>query len=197
MDSIVKITDFIPDGMNANSGSESGRRLLHESFAEFGAGRSILVDRHNNIIAGNKSASAALDNGIREAIVVETDGDTLVVVKRVDVDIDTAKGREMAIADNAIARNNLVWDESALNAIEEKWGVDVKEWGCPKGDFSEEDFFHPNLNPSANVGDIDKDDIDAAEKKVSDQIEARKTITNLMDVCCPDCGYEFQIKRYE
>ena len=99
---LVKITDLIPDGMNANSGSEVGRKLLHDSFAEFGAGRSILIDKNNNIIAGNKSASAALENGMREAIVVETEGDTLVVVRRTDVDIDTKKGRGMAIADNAI-----------------------------------------------------------------------------------------------
>ena len=194
---LVKITDLIPDGMNANSGSEVGRKLLHDSFAEFGAGRSILIDKNNNIIAGNKSASAALENGMREAVVVETEGDTLVVVRRTDVDIDTKKGRGMAIADNAIGANNLKWDESALQAIESKWGVNVKDWGVPKGEFSESDFYHPNLNPGTNVGEVSGDDIKKAEGKVSDQIEAKKTLTNLMDVCCPECGYKFQIKRYE
>ena len=73
--------------------------MIEKSFRELGAGRSILLDRNGNIIAGNKSQQAAIAAGIKRVRVIETTGDELVAVKRTDVDIDSADGRKMAYLD--------------------------------------------------------------------------------------------------
>ena len=96
---VVDIRDIIPDSHNFNNGNEQGQQLMERSFKELGAGRSILLDRNGNIIAGNKSQQAAIAAGINMVRVIETTGDELVAVKRTDVDIDSAEGRKMAYLD--------------------------------------------------------------------------------------------------
>ena len=96
---VVDIDDLIQDGHNFNKGNEQGQQLMERSFKELGAGRSILLDRNGNIIAGNKSQKAAIAAGIKRVRVIETTGDELVAVKRTDVDIDSADGRKMAYLD--------------------------------------------------------------------------------------------------
>jgi len=62
-------------------------------------------------------------------IVVETDGTKLVAVKRTDIDLDTTKGRELALADNSTSKANLEWDQNAIQQIRENWDVDIDDWG--------------------------------------------------------------------
>ena len=95
----INIEDLKQDSRNFNKGSEQGQELMERSFKEMGAGRSILIDRNGNIIAGNKSQKAAIAAGIKKVRIVETTGDELVAVKRTDVDIDSAEGRKMAYLD--------------------------------------------------------------------------------------------------
>ena len=56
---VVDIRDIIPDDHNFNKGTEKGREMIEKSFRELGAGRSILLDKNNRIIAGNKSQQAS------------------------------------------------------------------------------------------------------------------------------------------
>ena len=91
----IDINQLREDDMNFNRGTYYGAEMIQTSFDEFGAGRSILVDKDNNIIAGNKSTRAAKNSGIRNARVVDSDGSRLVVVKRTDISLDSRKGREM------------------------------------------------------------------------------------------------------
>src|SRR5262245_11035635 len=74
------LTDLRPDGRNANAGTERGRAMVEESLRQYGAGRSILVDRNGCIIAGNTTHEAAVDIGLTDAVIVKTDGTKLVVV---------------------------------------------------------------------------------------------------------------------
>lgn len=60
--------------------------------------------------------------------VIETTGDELVAVKRTDVDINDAKGRELALADNATNQVNLDWDEEELANAAQEYGIDMNEW---------------------------------------------------------------------
>lgn len=121
-----KLEDFTPDDRNLNQGTERGAALLEKSLQRFGAGRSILVDRDGRIIAGNKTHEAALERGLK-AIEVETDGTTLVVVKRTDISLDSLEGRELALADNRVAEVNLSWDEKNLEQFA-KDGVKLHDW---------------------------------------------------------------------
>ena len=128
----AKITDLNFDDKNFNKGSQFGNALIEKSFQKFGAGRSILLDKNNNIIAGNKSTENYGAIGGEDVIIVESDGTKLIAVKRTDIDLNTPKGRELALADNATAKANIVWDEEMLietleeNVIEE-WGVRFEE----------------------------------------------------------------------
>ena len=88
--------------------------MIEKSFRELGAGRSILLDKNNRIIAGNKSQQAAIATGITKVRIVDTDGDEIVAVRRRDVDLDSKVGRELAFADNATQQVSLAWDEAEL-----------------------------------------------------------------------------------
>lgn len=127
----TKIENLIPDNLNANKGTEFGHHLMEKSFREFGAGRSILLDKNGKIIAGNKSAETAAAIGLQNVIVIETDGTQLVAVKRTDIDIDSRQGRELALADNATSKANLEWDKEVIEQISENWDVDPEDWGIP------------------------------------------------------------------
>ena len=124
----AKLKDLIQDDRNLNKGTERGQELIEKSLREFGAGRSLLLDKNNRIIAGNKTHKNAEALGMDDVIIVETDGTKLVAVKRTDVDLDTKKGREMALADNATVKADLEWDTEELNAVADDFGIDTEEW---------------------------------------------------------------------
>ena len=63
---VVDIRDIIPDDYNFNKGTDKGREMIEKSFRELGAGRSILLDKNNRIIAGNKSQQAAIAMSIMQ-----------------------------------------------------------------------------------------------------------------------------------
>lgn len=125
----AKLEDLIPDDLNANKGTQYGTHLIEKSFSELGAGRSILLDKNNRIIAGNKSTEGASSVGIEDVIIVETDGTKLVAVKRTDIDLDSAKGRELALADNATSKANLAWDMDIITEQAERFAIDPEDWG--------------------------------------------------------------------
>jgi ParB-like chromosome segregation protein Spo0J len=102
----VPLAQLILDDRNANKGTTRGRALIQESLSRLGLGRSVVVDRHNRVIAGNKTVEAARKLGIRKIRVIETDGDTLVAVMRNDLDLKKhKKAKELAIADNRTNRD--------------------------------------------------------------------------------------------
>lgn len=125
----VNLADLQPDERNANKGTERGLTLLEKSLKSYGAGRSILVDRDNRVIAGGKTLGVAVEMGlgVRE---VETDGRELVVVRRTDLSMDDRKTRELAIADNRVAELDLDWDLDALRELAGE-GVGVSEFFLP------------------------------------------------------------------
>jgi hypothetical protein len=112
----TKISDLIADDKNFNKGSEFGNSLIEKSFRKFGAGRSILIDKNNRIIAGNKSVENAMAIGMEDVQIVESDGTKIIAVKRTDIDLDSEQGREMALADNASAKANIVFDAEVIEA---------------------------------------------------------------------------------
>lgn len=143
----TKIDKLIPDDLNANKGTEFGHHLMEKSFRELGAGRSILLDRNNRIIAGNKSVEAAALIGMENVIIVETTGNQIVAVKRTDIDLDSKQGRELAVADNATAKANIAWDQEVLTQISESWEVDQEDWGIQIPEPEE-----PEADPFADDG---------------------------------------------
>lgn len=117
--------DFKEDPRNANKGTERGHKLLEQSVEKFGAARSMVADADGYIPAGNKTREALIAAGIRNAVVVETDGNTPVIVKRTDWKLTEGGNvaREYAYADNRIAEVNLNWDFDVVNADIEDIGL--------------------------------------------------------------------------
>lgn len=163
---MASIKELKFDDKNFNKHTEYGMSLLEKSLRENGAGRSILIDKDNNIIAGNGIVEAAGQIGFEKVKIVEATGDEIIAVKRTDISLNSKKGRKMALADNATAKADLAWDDENLSAEfndEElkNWGVDLRRFG----EINLNDFFE-----------------DAGEKE-----EKKKTVK------CPRCGKEFEI----
>lgn len=124
------IADLIPDDKNLNKGTQFGQHLIEKSLRELGAGRSLLLDKNNRIIAGNKTTENAAAIDLNDVIIVESDGTKLVAVKRTDIDLDSERGRKLALADNATSAANLEWDEEQMAAFQaELDNFDPGEWG--------------------------------------------------------------------
>ena len=111
-----KIDELKFDDKNFNKHTEYGISVLEKSIRENGAGRSILIYKDNNIIAGNGIIEAAGQVGLEKVKIVETDGTEIIAVKRTDVRLDSKQGRKMALADNATASADLEWDEETLKS---------------------------------------------------------------------------------
>jgi hypothetical protein len=110
----ASLSDLLLDDANANAGTKRGRDLLERSLENYGAGRSVLLDKHNRVIAGNKTVEAALEKGLGLRI-VETDGSELIAVQRKDLDLGRDKSaRELAIADNRVQQADLLWDADRI-----------------------------------------------------------------------------------
>ena len=163
---MAKINDLKFDNKNFNKHTEFGMSLLSKSLQELGAGRSILIDKDNNIIAGNGIVEAAGQIGLDKVKIIETDGTELIAVKRTDMKLDSDPGREMALADNAVASVNLGWDyENLSKAFDEE---DLLKWGV-------------HLSTDLDVKDSDfLQDVDLHKNN-------KKTVK------CPKCGEEFEV----
>jgi DNA modification methylase len=112
-----KLKDLTPDSRNANKGTPRGNQMIEDSLRQYGAGRSILLDKHGRIIAGNKTAENAGSIGLDDVIVVQTDGTKLVAVQRTDLDLNDPRARQLAIADNRASEVSLDWDVEALKGL--------------------------------------------------------------------------------
>jgi DNA modification methylase len=122
---VVPIAQLVLDEKNANKGTKRGRQLLGKSLEEYGAARSVVVDRNNRVIAGNKTVEAARAAGMKSISVVETDGSSLVAVQRSDLDLKRdKKARELAVADNRVGEIDLEWNPEVLASLD----VDLKQF---------------------------------------------------------------------
>ena len=130
------LADLTPDSRNLNKGTERGSGFIEKSLRNYGAGRSILADKHGNIVAGNKTAEACGAIGLDKIRVIESDGTELIVVKRMDLDINSKAGRELAIADNRAGQISLEWDVPQLELIAEEYGIDLGDIGFADGELT-------------------------------------------------------------
>jgi DNA modification methylase len=114
----MKISDLVLDSNNANLGTERGRKALAESLKNYGAGRSILVDRKGRVIAGNKTLEQAVAAGHKDVIIIKSDGKKLVAIQRTDLDLaKDPKAKGLAIADNRVAELDLNWNPEVLQSL--------------------------------------------------------------------------------
>jgi hypothetical protein len=171
----IKLSELIPDPQNANKGTERGRYMLEHSISTLGAGRSVLVDKNNLLIAGNKTTSVAFESGFENAILVETDGSELVVVRRTDLDLTTdSKAKQLAIADNRISEVNLSFDAEILLELDKE--IDLS------GFFTDDELNQLSLS----LDDDGEGNGIPEDNKDIDEEELAKTNCE-----CPSCGFKW------
>lgn len=118
-------TEIKFDGRNYRKHSKKNKALIKKSLEELGAGRSVVIDADDTLVAGNGVYEQAqkLKMPVR---VVETDGSELVVVKRTDIHTQDEKRRKLALADN-VASDLSEFDNGLLT---EDWTKEeLKNWG--------------------------------------------------------------------
>ena len=125
----AKLSDLVFDDKNFNKHTEYGMSLIEKSIRNNGAGRSILIDKNNRIIAGNGVTEIAGQIGLDDVQIVESDGTKIIAVKRTDIDLDSKQGREMALADNATAAVDLEWDAEELQKAMDEFAITPQDWG--------------------------------------------------------------------
>ncbi len=127
MDSeVVMAARLTLDPNNANRGTVRGEGMVERSLQSYGAGRSILASKDGVILAGNKTFQKAQELGI-PVQEIESDGRTLFVIRRTDLDYDDPRARELAIADNRASETGLDWDADVLAALAED-GIDLDQF---------------------------------------------------------------------
>lgn len=119
-----KINDLKQHQKNANEGTEYGEEILKRSIEKYKIGKSIVVDKDNNIIAGNHVTGKLAEMGMEDVHIVESEGDIAIAVQRTDIDIDTEEGKLAAIADNRASELNLAWNAETL---EKEYGKKMME----------------------------------------------------------------------
>jgi len=111
----MKLSDLQQDSRNANKGSARGQQMIETSLQKYGAGRSIVLSKEGVILCGNHTAEAAATVGLDEnVVVVQTTGDQLVAVQRMDLSADDPRARELAYSDNRSGEISLNWEPEVL-----------------------------------------------------------------------------------
>ena len=140
------------DKKNYRKHSEQNKNRIKKSLKECGAGRSVLVDADDTLIAGNGVFEQAQAMGIPTRV-IETDGTELVVVKRTDLRTDDDKRKLLAMADNATS-DNVEWD---METLQDDFDVDVLEdWDIDV-----------NLSVEQEPQEANEDDFDEEKDNVS------------------------------
>lgn len=123
----MELKDLKQDKRNYRKHNDRNITLIRKSVDEAGLGRSIVIDKNNEIIAGNGLVSSiSKDTPIK---VVETDGSQLVVVKRTDLDTNDDKRKKLAVMDNSSSDNSefdLVLLSEDFDSVQlEDMGIDI------------------------------------------------------------------------
>lgn len=128
-----------------NRGTKYGNGLIQYSLKKLGCARSIVSDKDDNIICGNDVFLAAKELGIK-IVTIDTVGDVLICVRRMDISINDTKGKEIAIVDNLAQTKNLSWDtNNVISDMEKNPNFDPRVWGgyeCVVKELSLEDLFN-------------------------------------------------------
>jgi hypothetical protein len=165
----TELGDLVPDRENRRRHTARNIGMVTDALRQVGVGRSIVIDEHDVILAGNATVEAAMAAGITKVQVIDTDGDTVVAVRRRG--LSPEQKRALAIYDNRSAEL-AEWDIAHLAA-------DVAE-GLDLSAFFEQDELADMLGDDAPVPDFAA--VDQSEQGRLDQLEP---------VTCPNCGHAF------
>lgn len=124
------------DPRNYRIHDEKNKRLIRKSLEDCGAGRSILFDKDNCIIAGNGVYEQAMELGL-PVRVIESDGTELIAIKRTDLATEDARRKALALADNHTSDTS-IFDVEAI--LEDFTPEELDLWEFSVDDLQINDF---------------------------------------------------------
>lgn len=86
------------DPENARRRTQRSAQMIRDSLCNYGVGRSIAIDEQDQLLAGEGTVRAALENGITDVLIVEPPPGTLVAVRMTGLTKEQKAG--YALADN-------------------------------------------------------------------------------------------------
>ena len=142
------------DPKNARLHSEVNKEQINKSLKDLGAGRSVVIDNEDYLIAGNGVYEQAEKLGLKTKV-IESDGTELVVIKRTDLNYEDEKRRKLAIADNATSESS-EWNFEELTDDEiEEWGIEEHQEEEIQLEAKEDDFVEEVSEiPISVLGDL-------------------------------------------
>lgn len=141
-----EIGDLVADPLNRRRHPDANLHMIQESLHEVGTARSIVIDEHGEVLAGNGVLEAAKSAGITKVLTVDTDGKTLVAVRRTG--LSDQEKYKLALYDNRTAEL-AEWDPEQLRRDIES-GLDLSMFFSPE-DLS--GLIDPPLGETKDTGD--------------------------------------------
>jgi len=109
----MNLEDLTPDPANRRKRTPRNVEMLTDALRDVGAARSIVIDEHGEVLAGNGVVEAAAAAGMQKVQVVDADGSTIIAVRRSNLSAE--QKRALAIYDNRSAEL-AEWDVDQLRA---------------------------------------------------------------------------------
>jgi len=186
------ISDLQYDPRNARKRTIRSSAMIQSSLQEVGASRSIVIDEHNRILAGNGTIEAAGQIGIEKMIIVDADGETIVAVRRSG--LTEQQKIKLALFDNRTSDLS-EWDADVLAELSQE--IDLT------GLWSEDELSNLLASQESGEGSGEEDEekvsalIDEAE---SGAIESRVSLGQIWKlgrhtIACGDSTSEANIRK--
>lgn len=136
------------DPKNYRIHEDKNKRLIQKSLVDCGAGRSILIDKEDCIIAGNGVYEQAQELGLKVRI-IESDGSELIAIKRTDLKTEDARRKALALADNYTSDTSVFDVEAVLIDFSEE-DINAWEFSFDTGDI----FIQGENDPNKEFNDL-------------------------------------------
>jgi hypothetical protein len=108
-----QLRDLKPDPQNRRDHPPENIAMIRRSLSDVGAARSIVIDEHDQVLAGNGVLEAADGTRVKKLRVIEADGDTVIAVRRRG--LSDEQKRRLALFDNRTAELS-TWNGEQLRA---------------------------------------------------------------------------------
>jgi hypothetical protein len=112
---LTTVDNLTPDPHNRRRHTPRNLEMIGAALRDVGAARSIVIDEHNEVLAGNGVLEAAPGAGISKVQIVDVEGDTIIAVRRSG--LTATQKRALAIYDNRAAEL-AEWNTDQLDSDE-------------------------------------------------------------------------------
>ena len=121
---MVPLSALVPDAQNRRQHGARNLDSITASLRDVGTGRSIVIDEHNVVQAGNGVVAAAPGAGIEFVRIIEAEGDELIAVRRRG--LSDEQKRRLALHDNRTAEL-AEWNPEQLR-MDAAAGLELQPW---------------------------------------------------------------------